>query len=145
VNVFSFRKHRLFAKALCATLWAGFVVAGVGHAQMRMKAEIPFDFMVGKTSLPAGTYSVKVALDGLQLELYSAGGARTVTMLGAAEYRPDFDSQKGRLLFNDYGDIHILKAVWIKGQAKGGAVPVPKATLELAKRHLTGTTEVATR
>ncbi len=55
---------RITAIALLAI--ANFAMAGTSFAQSKMvKANVPFDFTVGKQLLPAGTYTIKAESSGL--------------------------------------------------------------------------------
>src|SRR5581483_4061193 len=61
-------------------------VAGFAGLAGRVKADIPFDFMVGKTRLPAGKYCVSRV---------TARGERTA-----------------RLVFHRYGNQYFLAEIW---------------------------------
>ena len=78
----------------------------------RVEVNIPFDFVAGKATLKAGSYSIKKA-SGNQLVIRSADG-KTTALINAPLTIGSRDSKAGeRLLFNQYGDQYFLSQVWL--------------------------------
>ncbi len=91
----------------------------VAHAQETMKVNIPFDFVAGDRSLPAGEYSVNVTGAMHTLILVDRNVAGTSAILGTnAALAPEPQSQS-KLIFNRYGDRYFLSQVWMQGNTRG--------------------------
>jgi len=83
---------------------------------------IPFDFTIGQTKLPAGNYTLRrIALTSSydRLVIQSADG-RGDNHTGMT--RPNRTSQvqkQSKLIFNRYGDQYFLSQVWTAGSDTG--------------------------
>src|SRR5882672_4518740 len=82
------------ASSLATTMAAPFTV--------KIKAEIPFDFMVGKKRLPKGEYLIESVGDSGTLTIRHARKGKAVTF-NTIKQKPT-DSNKSKLVFNRYGD-----------------------------------------
>ena len=109
-----------------------FVLGGVvvANAQMddgsRIQANVPFDFTVSETRLPAGKYEIRRLDDELSniLELRSANGRTTVAFAAEdAKRRDDQIASKTELVFDKVGDQYFLSQVWVAGSASGSELP----------------------
>lgn len=101
-------------------------VAAVGSAQgqspgSKLRANIPFDFVVGDKKLPAGEYLIGRAQQGSGdnlLLISSVAGHqsafRFTTPLTALDPK-----NKGALVFHRYGDQYFLSQVWNGGSSTG--------------------------
>jgi hypothetical protein len=94
------------------------------HAQSltyRVKANIPFDFIVGDKTLPAGEYFVS------RTRQFSGDDALTISTLDgrALAVRLTFGvealtpKKQGFLIFHRYGNQHFLFQVWPAGSSLG--------------------------
>ena len=95
-----------------------------------MRANIPFDFQVNNTTLPAGAYQV-LHLHGSSdaLILWSADGEHSAVVLAprgdkSADHSP-------RLIFRRYGSRTFLGHVWMKNAAH--LIPQSKSEIEVAR------------
>ena len=89
------------------------VATGTGAMaqQLGLKANIPFDFSVGNTWMPAGEYSVTSPLEGI-LELRSDNHSAYV-----ASSQNGYATNSGnRLVFDKYGDQYFLHQVRCSNQ-----------------------------
>ena len=93
------------------------------YAQTTLKATVPFPFTVGKTEVPAGTYTIDsishsaIAIRGM------ANGVLTLVSLG-----PESNDGTPKLVFNKYGDKYFLSQV---STGSGSAVmQLPTSKLE---------------
>jgi hypothetical protein len=97
-----------------------------------MKVDIPFEFRVANTILPAGPYDVRVQLSSGLVSLQSserkAAAAILTNAVGGGWAIPD----KGTLVFHRYGNTYFLSKVWSRGYAIGRELPTSKAERELA-------------
>jgi hypothetical protein len=113
------------------------MMVGESMAQtIRMKANVPFDFIVNGSSLPAGEYTIQSfgAIDGKTLRLGNVGSRQ-----GALVNTVGMDAAKAsgqtKLIFHRYGDRYFLAQVWIAGSDHGQALPVSHRESELARDY----------
>ncbi len=99
----------------------------------KVVANIPFDFTVGKTTLPAGEYVVQriannpAALFVRNRETYEAAFVLAIPV----EDRSSLG--EGKLVFDRHGNEHFLSQVWF-GTLTGGKIPKPRMeSLSMAK------------
>ena len=78
----------------------------------RMSAQIPFDFIVGEQTLPAGMYEVRrFGNDPYLLSIQNVDDRRDVAIFSTA-LRDEGDSiRQSELVFHRYGDIYFLAAI----------------------------------
>ncbi len=109
------------------------LVAGSAFAQtINVHSNVPFSFMAGGKSMPAGEYIVKSAtLDGKTLLLLGAADTRTLVNTNSAESRSASDSTK--LVFHMYDGQYFLSEVWVSGNNLGHQIPVSARESELSK------------
>jgi len=81
-------------------------------AGTRMSAQIPFDFIVGKQTLPAGLYELKrIGNDPYVLCIQNVDDSRNV-MIFYTSLLDDRDSiRQSALVFHRYGDIYFLAQI----------------------------------
>jgi hypothetical protein len=102
------------------------------QAQAMLKANIPFDFTVGKTHLASGTYVVSQAGSGSEVEIwYNENGKAATMFLTIPMSNLKVDVSRNVLEFQRYGDEYILAEVWT-GQ-RGHAVRANQEKIRLAK------------
>ena len=83
------------------------------------KVEIPFDFSVGDTTLPAGTYSItRVLSDKSVLRLSSEDRGEEVNILTHSVQASEFP-KTGKLIFNRYGETYFLSQIWESDATQG--------------------------
>lgn len=108
--------------------------AAVANAQtLKVKANVPFDFMVDKTTMPAGTYNIDAVLpssSALAIRNNDAKVGRLVLSDSARSHEPSADT---RLVFHRYGDRYFLSAIWVQGERSGREFPMSKREAEVAK------------
>ena len=106
---------------LAVVILAG-VIATNAHAQsgsaQRAVANIPFTFNVGKTSLPAGKYTITVlntSSDRRILQLRSANGRSTAMILTSSVIADS--SEKSKLVFEHDGDRYVFAEAQLAGDS----------------------------
>lgn len=99
-----------------------------------IKANIPFDFAVGDTWMPAGEYTVSTPYRGT-LQLRSADRSKTATIMSVESYN---ESGKGsKLVFDRYGNQYFLHEVLCPTIASLNLdVPKGKAEKQIRSRAL---------
>jgi len=121
-----FYRSALLGLALAAA------AAAPAHGQS-VRANVPFDFLVGNQVLPAGEYVVSSEGSGnTSISIRSTEGHGTVlaVALTCAEASP---TAKSRLIFHAVGGRYFLSQVWASGRASGRQLPKSQAETELAK------------
>ena len=91
--------------------------------------KIPFEFMIGNRTLPAGEYVVKPAGRALQIRGRN-GQASAIALTNQAEgRRTGTDAQ---MVFHRYGDTYFLSQVWMPENRTGHRLLPSKLERELA-------------
>jgi len=101
--------------------------SGLDH---RMRANVPFDFIVGDTTLPAGTYTIAKPSGTLLIENVDSGESAFVMSTVVAGSRP---SDETRFVFTRYAGQHFLDQVWVVGDVSGAKLVKSRAERKLAK------------
>ena len=108
---------------LCFTVFSGAVVA---QAQIdsvtRIRADIPFNFTIGDTTLSAGKYELRRVEDLAQnvLEISSVDGrTRVIFDATPAQTRDTRPANQSELIFDKYGDQYFLSQIWVAGSSSG--------------------------
>ena len=107
------------------------LVAGLGaklsaNAQIRsdatIRANIPYSFVVNNTTLPAGTYVIKLAdpdaPDLTVLEICSAN-AKTSVLFETESLTVPGLAKRTELVFDKIGDTYFLSKVFLEGDGGG--------------------------
>jgi len=128
-------KNLLFATGLFVTFTGAILTA----QSTRVTADIPFDFQMGKTWMPAGEYSFQ-RQSGV-LTIRAADGKHAAMTLTSPASRHDV-SQTPVVQFNRYGDTYFLSGLYDADSRDGFAVPASGKQRELARRMPTTDTTV---
>jgi hypothetical protein len=91
-----------------------------GHAQdgAKVKANIPFNFVVGGKELRAGDYVIESSLEDNILRFRSEdGGVQQIAFTVPIETNRTGSHE--RLLFHHDGDQYFLSQVWLSGDENG--------------------------
>ena len=102
----------------------------------RLRANIPFDFNLNDTKLPAGEYSVGRAInrsDDLLVSVNDRDGRSKAIRLSNAVVRSR-PNGKGLLVFHRYGDQYFLFQVWPAGATTGREFLKSKSEREIQKQ-----------
>ncbi len=112
-------------------LIVGFVVGSV-HGQAGspgVKVTVPFRFVIGRTTLSAGEYSIFSSRDKVWVQ--EASG-RNVVVLFTGALDGKVPEQNGRVIFDCYLGECFLSQVWIAGLDAGRTLPKSKRQIQLA-------------
>ena len=96
-----------------------------------LKANIPFDFQLGKQSMPAGEY--RIYFKSQTLTMKCEDGRHNAIVLTIPESRATTKAQ-GSLKFNRYGDSYFFSSVWLPGKSEGGGVHKSVREKDVARR-----------
>src|SRR5215469_2486905 len=87
------------------------VAAGANAQSLKVKADIPFSFVVDKATLPAGSYSID-ALSSSSTGLVIRGNDTKENMLVMSNHAESFKaSPDTHLVFHRYGDQYYLAQI----------------------------------
>ncbi len=106
---------RFFNIPLIVIVFAGVLAVNV-HAQTKLIASIPFAFSVGKTTLPAGKYTITVlnpASDRKILQIRSLDGRSSAVVLTTGIIGNA--SENAKLVFERYADRYVFAQAQLAG------------------------------
>ena len=127
--------HNSASMILTAGLLALVLAVGSAMAQsnVTLKADVPFEFVASKNTLPAGEYRVQFLASSPTLAIANANrSAKAVVLTNAVE--ADQPARQAKLVFRKYGDRYFLAQIWIDGVARGNELPVSRTEREWAQR-----------
>jgi hypothetical protein len=116
------------ATLLILTLLA---VPGLVNAQSRqvIKAQVPFEFIVNGSILPAGECAIEAQGEGQTYLMVRSGGHNLFVLPNATESLTA--SAETKLVFHRYGDQYFLSSISRQGNNRGYALPASKAEKEM--------------
>jgi hypothetical protein len=133
------RVGRVFASLLLSILMLGSVLYAQ-RTERVMKANIPFDFVVGNEIFPAGQYSV-VLIGPVLLELRDSRGRALINVLTQSVQKLAA-SDRPKLHFENEDGQNVLTQVWQEGHKIGQQV-VRSRSATIAVRRGSGHVQTA--
>lgn len=109
------------------------------HAQSeRSKAiNIPFNFIVGQKTLPAGAYTIEPnRRDSLNVWLVQSRDGRTSALFTTISVRASETQEKTKIVFHRYGDQYFLSQIWTPGGNSGRVLRMPRLERDVAKNSV---------
>jgi hypothetical protein len=137
--------NRIFQLGLCVAV-ALFLTAAVAYSQVAnvLVGEIPFNFHVGRTVMPAGEYIVKINSSTSGSVIVQNKDRSTAVLVLTNPFIQGRKDAPSKLVFNRYGSEYFLSQVWNKYGTTGRELSKTKAELEMAKNaRESNATEVA--
>lgn len=117
------------------------LVTAVGSAQSqslayKLRADIPFDFVVANQKLPAGKYSIGRAIQnsGDSVLLISSVDGRVHAFRWSTAVESRFLKTKGTLVFTRYGDQYFLSQVWPARASTGRQLYKSRSEREIQRK-----------
>jgi hypothetical protein len=108
------------------------IVPAVRAQQKGVKADVPFDFVVGDRAYPAGEYILKAALsDGGVIRIENVNEFSTV-FIASNPCTKAAPSPETKLVFHRIGGRYFLYQVWTAGNLTGHEFPKGRAEVEYA-------------
>jgi hypothetical protein len=121
-------------KQLLRTSVVALLAAAIGYGQSpRMYVDIPFSFVAGGATLPAGAYTVATSTSGVivvKSAEQKAGAIISTVPVQSVGIQP-----ASKLIFRRYGSTYLLSQIWTLGDYNGRETPVKSSERELAKRY----------
>ena len=114
-------KRRMITMAAVAMLVTTLAVTSV-RAQNAgdLAVSIPFEFVAGGKTLPAGEYYVRRSFDGAQADLRLTDKDNSVSVyLATHSVQTNNIQNDSKLVFNRYGQQRFLAHVWSAGRRTG--------------------------
>ncbi|HYM10377.1 MAG TPA: hypothetical protein VEU62_06580, partial [Bryobacterales bacterium] len=115
-----------------AMLTASAVPPVRAQSDVTLRASVPFEFVVGKTTLPAGQYVVKEIQPRALLIQSLDGRGRAIVLTDAAQAGKT-QQQQSKLIFNHYGSEYFLWQIWTTGADIGRELPPTRGEREAAR------------
>jgi len=117
---------------LCAL--TALLMASGAFAQTQVKANIPFDFVVGDRYYSAGEYSLKAINDAGVMQITNTDLEMSVNV-GSNACGLTLPSEKTVLQFRRMGDMYFLYRIWVRGDTTGREFPRSREERRLAQLH----------
>ena len=101
-------------------------------SETKCTANIPFDFLVGSSNMPAGEYIFKSNVQTMRLTVINKATQQKASMFTrhAQTLNPD---ERTVLIFQREGDRHVLHQIWGGSEARGHDVVHGADVIELTK------------
>lgn len=133
------KKQTLKAVTMLVSIIAlSFMTAVAANAQsssLKVKANVPFDFVVGDRVLPAGAYAVKQITQGSDAGLLISNRDNAQKAIRLSNTVQSNEVKRARLTFRRYGNTYFLAEVWPSGMMEGREIIKSKAE-KAAEREL---------
>jgi hypothetical protein len=119
------KRETLRSFALMILMLAFTSLTAQAQSAAQMKAQIPFNFIIGSQTLPAGDYTVRYINQdsGKTAILFKSADGRTSRIVQMMPAQRDNAQGKAILVFNQYGESYFLSEVWSGGDQYGAALP----------------------
>ena len=111
------------------------VVSGVQAQETRVKANIPFDFVVGNQVLPAGEYMVASEGSTNQAIVIRSNDSKTAILSLTNSCSSSKPSDTSKLVFHRLAGRYFLSQVWAEGNSGGRQLPQSRIEVQLAKNN----------
>ena len=103
----------------------------------RSRVIMPFSFIVGQKTLPAGEYNLKPIKGGSDYVWLLQNREGHATVLFATDaVRASETQAEARLVFHKYGGQYFLSQIWTPGGNTGRELPMPRLERQLAKNTI---------
>lgn len=103
-----------------------------------MKADIPFSFIIGNQTLPAGGYTVSYVNQnsGKSALLFRSMDGKTSRIVNMTTAQASGTEMKASLVFNQYGDQYFLSEVWTGTDQYGLSLPKSRTERQMKSNEL---------
>ncbi|HEX8175407.1 MAG TPA: hypothetical protein VF543_09830 [Pyrinomonadaceae bacterium] len=127
-------------KSFVVVMLAVSLVSLTAQAQSanQLKASIPFSFIIGNQTLPAGEYTVKYVnqSSGKSALLFKSVDGRTSRIVNMNTAQANRAEMKASLVFNQYGESYFLSEVWTGSDQYGLSLPKSSAERRMKNGEL---------
>ena len=106
-------RNKIYRVIAIFGMFLGFAMVNAhGQAPSKVGVDIPFEFSAGKTTLPAGVYSIK-RMSGELVSLRSEDGKSAVTLHAPVTHSSSDPNAIERLVFSKQGEEYFLSQIWL--------------------------------
>jgi hypothetical protein len=124
------KKSVLSVIAISSLLISSMVVLAGTNVQDRIRADIPFDFVVGSARMSAGQYTIQRGTSHSSLKLScDKSSVIALTFSGSSSKTPSH----AKLVFHKYGDQYFLAQVWDEGSTTADNLMATRTEREAAR------------
>src|SRR5215471_17528914 len=121
------------------------MVTAAGSAQgqvlgYKIRANIPFDFIVGDKNLPAGEYLIGRARQDSDVLVIRGVKGNANAFRSTSPVNTEALKDEATLVFHRYGDQYFLSEVWPAGANAGRMLSESRGEREARERNLAGNT-----
>jgi len=111
------------------------LVAGSAIAQtIHVRGDIPFNFVVGSKTYPAGTYEIgTIDSTNSKTLLLKSRDASANAMINSNAAESLTPANQTKLVFNRYGNQRFLSQIWVAGETRGHQLPKTSREKETAR------------
>ena len=129
------KKYTLPALATLGLFAMSVALPAFAQTGTNVAVNIPFEFIVGRTVLPAGPYTVRIGdpRSGI-LRIESADGGPSMWVLTHTACASHSMSESS-LVFNRYGNQYFLSKVWTAGTDAGCELRKSAAEREISRAY----------
>jgi hypothetical protein len=108
-------------------------VTAQAQSANQMKADIPFRFVIGNQTLPAGEYTIRYVNQdsGKTALLFKSRDGRTSRIVNMMTTQRSEPAEMTSIVFNQYGESYFLSEVWTSASSYGLALPKSSAERRL--------------
>ena len=118
---------------LLAAALALLVTTGASAQTINLKANVPFSFVVDRTTLPAGEYSVESIANSEGVLTIRGVDTKTARLIMSHACESVKAASHAKLIFHRYGDQYFLSQVWVGGNNRGHELLPSAREKEVAK------------
>jgi len=118
---------------LFATALALLVTTAASAQSIKVKANVPFSFIVNRITLPAGEYLVESADDQGKALRFGNLNSNAKDLVIANSCDGVNAAAQTKLVFHRYGDRYFLKRIWVAGNSTGHELMTSPRETEVAK------------
>jgi hypothetical protein len=139
-------KNNAFKVAALSSLFI-LLVGGIVYAQTepRIIANIPFEFIAGNKTLPAGEYTIaRPNFNEPDLLLIRSADNHVALFINAENMQARQTPNKTELVFNEIEGKYFLSKIWVAGDDIGREIPEPRAERELEQNASKSSAKVVT-
>jgi hypothetical protein len=109
------------------------LMATAAHAQQAtLTGSVPFNFVVGDRTYPAGDYIFRNSGDVLKISNAEQSKTEMAVSNACGGSTPSKDS---KLVFERMGGYYFLRQIWVVGYSQGRELPRSRTEVRLAQNH----------
>jgi hypothetical protein len=113
---------------------ASMMLASSVHAQeYRLKADVPFDFVIDNQIHKAGNYDIRKLTPNSNLLVVESKSESKSTIVSPHPCAERAWAKTTKLVFHRSGDTYFLYQVWVQGRQFGSEFSTPKMETRLAQ------------